>query len=236
MKLFPTGAGIVSVCIMLIAVIMAAVFRKTIVAKKSFIAIASCSLIYLSIGVGLFLRPSFFTHGSTYFDSNIKYDAILNHLDNADSAQYLIDRLFAENSTATERTEIKRNDGTVLNMETITWSKDESHYVDIVVYSYANANEAKFDYDVSVESRCALFPRMCLSDFYGFHKTEDYNGWSYMVFPISYDGTKFFLPFVDTSDAYMSMYIYYDNSFIKMTESSDEINEFGLTTIFNNNS
>lgn len=236
MKLFPTGAGIVTVCIMLIAVIMAVVFRKKIVVKYSLFVIVLCSLIYLSIGAGLFFRPSFFSYGDTYFDSHIKHDAILEHLDNANSVHDLIDRLFAEDSTATERTEIKRSDGTVLNMETIAWSKDESHYINIVVYSYANANEAKLAYDVHIESERALFPKKCLCDFYGFYKTEDYNGWSFTVFPIRYDGTKFFLPFVDTSKAYISMYGHYDNSIIIMNESSDEINNFGLTTIFNNNS
>lgn len=235
MKFFPTGAGLIAICSLFIICLLTAIFKRTIIAKYFFVAFISCLLLYLSIGNFLFFRPSFFSHGSTYFNSNIKNDAILTHLDRANSVQDLVDRLFFKKKSLIDQHEIKPKDGPNYTMTHYIWSANKSR-IDIYVYSYLNSFDAKQAYDIMCESSYKHYPDRCLRDYYGFKKIEDYNGWYFVVFPINYDGTKFYLPFVDTDSPFLSMYVYYDNSIVEISESTENINGFALTKILNSSS
>ncbi len=225
MRLFPPGSGIVAICISVFCIIMTIIYLKkgVKVAKNLFLMLAILSIAYFIVGLFLFFRPPYFSSGHVYFSSKIKEESIVQYLDSTDSMQSFVKGVVPDAQTYRKH-QVKRKDSSVLNMECMNWSPENSR-IEIVIYSYESDSEAKSEYDSAIASSRNEIPDKFLS-------IEDHNGWSFCAFPVTYDGAKFLLPFVDTSGAHVSMYAYYENTYVHIMESAEKYTLFLPNNVF----
>jgi len=219
-QLFPSGMGIAALCVSLLSLILLLVFRKKgrKSAKNSFLILTIISFSYLLIGICVFFRPPYISHGDAYFPSGIKPESVRSYLDDMDSTQALLDALLPHAEIYSADT-IKREDGSALYREMMTW-QTENHGIQIVKYVYDNPAQAKSDYEIETASERRSMPDQFLKASSGYFSIADSNGWDFCVFPIKYDGSKFLLPYADSSGASFSMYAYYGNSYVRISEST----------------
>lgn len=234
LKCFSTGIGSLSVVLSIIFVLGAVIFarqgRKT--GKMVFSTLAAVCITYLIIGISLLFKPPYQETGTVYFPSNVSVDRIQDYFTKKnfnESTEPL--NLLDPNAETYNTKQIVYKDGSLctVNFKSAVYSDSRTEQV---LYTYEDASRAEAAYTERKGTLREVFSEKYLTEKNGLIETEG-EGYSVCIFPITYDGVCWLLPFADSDGTTLLILVRCENQCLEIRESSETGNLSLPENIFN---
>lgn len=215
MKFFPVAAGMVSILICIVLIILAFVFAKR--SRPASIAsgvIAGIFAIYLIAGCCILFPSSWRKDGNAYFSAGVqKTDVDTALASAAEKEKPFADFVPGAETYQTEQTTYKNDTKATLERQSVLYSDTDSR-AEILLYTFDSEELAKSAFSEEQKEMTAQFGA---SD-----KILQIDGKDYaaLISPIAYDGTRFLLPTADVSGASFQVVIQCKNQCICIREQS----------------
>ena len=214
--LFPNGAGAISIILFIIAFFGYKIIRLN-AAKKTIVSFMILISIYTIIGCVVFFRSPFKETGDVYFSTKIDEELLAEKVSSINSANDFVDLLFPKSEKMKESL-IELENGQ-LKKYIYKYYNSKNTRVTITVTLLDDENLLREEYLNEIGNEKKLRYLLDERDFQVFdNKTK-----AFCIFPIAFDGTKFMLPFVDSSGANFNAYFYFGDSYVIISESANNI-------------
>lgn len=146
---------------------------------------------------------------------------MVSYIDANESVHGLVKDLFPD-AKIIRNNKVERKDGVTIDIEKLDGGINNTRAT-IRIYTYDSREEAKSEYDMEIASTKNSFPEKFLKSSHGYYSAANHEDWSFCVFPVKFDGTKFLLPYVDQGGAYFEIHIYYENSYAIISERAEKV-------------
>lgn len=227
MKMFPDGAGFAALVFLIISVIIIIIsavkhYKKAMVVSLVVMFIAGG---YLAYGGFTLYRHPYLEQGKSLFVSGIVKENFYYYASGFDSAKECADDLLPEAKTADKPSVV--NESSVKNNIEYKVLNTENSNIEITIYSFESAEEAKKAYLDDLEQQKSIIPRGPGSNYYSSGNI------SYVISSIAYDGVKFLLPFEDSDGARLMVCLYLGDSYVFISEKATNFDQITLPDIIN---
>ncbi len=220
--IFSTGLGGLSValCAIFIALVIVSVKRG----QKSGIIILSIlavvCIVYLCVGISVLFKPPYRESGSAYFSSNISESRIQDYFTKDASNENAEPLKMLNPDAETYNTkQIVYKDGSLCTADFQNAVNPDSR-IEQVLYTYEDISRAKAAYAEQKNNFQKMFSENYLSEKNGLIEVET-EKYAVCIFPITHDGVRWLLPFVDSNGTTLQILIRYDNQCLEIRESSE---------------
>lgn len=226
MYLFPSGLGFVSLFYLLLCLLFLKI-KKLKSIKQFFLMSIILALVYILVGCIVLFRSPFRETGDVYFSTRLDTKLLTEKLTPIDSANEFVDILIPESEKINESL-IELESGQ-LETKIYKYYNSKDSRVTITVTSLNDKNLLREEYlnEIEYEKRLRY-----LVDKKDFHMSDN-DAIAFCIFPIGFDGTKFMLPFVDSSGANFNAYFYFGDSYVFISELANNIYDLVMPQYLN---
>lgn len=215
MKFFPVAAGMVSILLCIVLIVLTVVFAKrNRAASIASGVVAGICAVYLIIGCCVLFPSSWRKDGNAYFSAGVQKSDVGAALTNAtEKEKPLADFVPGAETYQTEQIVYKNGINVILERQSALYPDTDSR-AEILLYTFDSEELAKSAFAEEQKEMNAQFDA---SD-----KSLQIDGEGYTVYisPIAYDGTRFLLPAADISGASFQVIIQCKNQCICIREQS----------------
>lgn len=215
MKFFPVAAGMVSILLCIVLIVLTVVFAKrTRALSIASGVIAGICAIYLVIGCCVLFPSSWRKDGNAYFPAGVQASTVDAALTSAiEKEKPLADFVPGAEIYQTEQTTYKNGTKATLERQSAVYPETDSR-AEILLYTFDSEELAKSAFS---EEQKELSAQFGASDKILQNDGENY---AVCISPIAYDGTRFLLPAADVSGASFQVVIQCKNQCICIREQS----------------
>lgn len=242
-KLFPTGAGLFSIILMLVAFGLYKYFKTKNEKRNKIISlvVSILSLTYLFFGCCAVFKvpytggfePS--SLGYAYFKNNVEESEVTAYLDKVESASELIEYL-APNYQINEQIEQFNDERQSYYYYKCSASTTNSEiYLEFCNTGNIDNTYLKFkNFYNSNENYISAYENIGVQELlinYQYNTIEE-GDYAAVIFSIKYDGIKFLLPWAQSSGASIQALFFFDETYIAFTETAQTIDDLTLISKF----
>lgn len=216
MYLFPSGVGIVSIILFIIAFICSKM-KKFKTTKKFIKMLMILILVYILVGCIVLFRPPFKETGDVYFSAKIDTKLLTDKINSVNSASDFVNMFVPVNEELRESLIEAENGQPEKRIYKYYNSKNSRVTITVVALDDKNLLREKYWNEIEYEKNLKY-----LVDNKGFCMYESDEN-EFCIFPVGFDGTKFLLPFADSGGANFYSYFYFGDSYVIISEFADNI-------------